>query len=219
MAASAALPDIQAQNFFKVLSLIDRTVLPRRLTLTNGASSLVLTVARQCASLTDTGMDTPSGSLEGVAAAIVHLCAGGRPISHRLEPSSRRGSEPAGFPAIAIVHAQAGHVSPDEAGKTRHYLFAKTGWPLALPANASFTAFRAAARIAWTISRWEDRHGGKLSPPMLILAVSEEISEGLSVSVEGGLTVTTTPPAQLGHLVSRWRNRPHDDGDGRGRVG
>jgi hypothetical protein len=46
-----------------------------------------------------------------------------------------------------------------------------------------------------------------MPPPTLILAISDALKDELSVSVEGDVTITSTPPASLGRLVAGWRNR------------
>ena len=114
--------------------------------------------------------------------------------------SPRRSANP-GFAAIAIVNALSEGAPPGQ------YRFSRTGWPLAAPAGSSFTGLTAAARVASVMSRWRERHGDMLEQPMLLLAVSEGLPGAVSISVEDSLTVTTTPPAQLGQLISRWPNR------------
>ncbi len=207
MMTGASAPSLDAQNFLKVLSLIDRTILPRRLFLFNGAARLVLVAARQRASLVDVTAGKHVSSLESVAAAISRLCIAGHPLAYRLEPVSAGPSAAAGYPAIAIVNAQGPAAGQDDADDMKHYRFTKGGWPLAAPANASVASLAAAARIAWAMSGWQGLGNGKLEPPALVLAISDALPDDVSVSVDGGVTITSAPPTYLGQLVSRWRSR------------
>ena len=193
-------PRLEAQNFLRVLGLIDRTILPRRVFLTNGRANLVLIVARSGASL-----DNPRSagqSLEGLTKAITRFCASGRPVSYRLEPASRA---PSGHAAIAIVNAQDLAERPGENRIVRQYSFTKNGWPLATPPRASFASLMGAAHIARAMASWDARNGNS-AEPTLILAISDGLTEDMSVSLDDRLTITTTPPAQLGRIVSRWRS-------------
>jgi hypothetical protein len=208
MTASPLVPGLDARNYLQVLSLIDRTILPRRLLLTNGSLRLVLTAARQRAWLEDEGGGQII-AVERLAAAIARLCTAGRPIACRMEAAVSAPSPDAGFAPVAIVNAQERpelHDGPDR----KQYRFTASGWPVAAPPAATFASLAAAARIAWTLSGWKAKSSGRLEPPMLLLAISEGFPETLSVSVEGGVAVTSTPPAHLGRLVSGWRQRAGD---------
>jgi len=201
MATGNPASDLGARNFLKVLGLIDRTVLPRRLLLSNGITGLVLIAARGCALLDGRDARSSGASLTDLSAAIVRLCSGGRPVTYRVEPVAPASSAPAGHSAVAIVNAQA----PSAAvGEEDGYRFTPGGWPMAAPEKASFAALDAAARIAEAMARWE---GLDAEGPALILAVGDGAPVPLSVTLQGGLTITTTPPAHLGQIISRWRNR------------
>jgi hypothetical protein len=201
MATDNPASDLGARNFLKVLGLIDRTVLPRRLLLSNGISGLALIAARGCALLDGRDARSAGASLPDLSAAIKRLCSGGRPVTYRVEPVATALSAPAGHSAVAIVNAQE---SLGTVGEEEGYRFAPGGWPLAVPAKASFAALDAAARIAEAMARWE---GLDADGPALILAVGDGAPAPLSVSLQGGLTITTTPPAHLGQIISRWRSR------------
>ena len=204
MATDRPASDPGARNFLKVLGLIDRTVLPRRLLLSNGMSGLALIAARGCALLD--GRDARSGgaSLPELSAAIVRLCTAGQAVTYRVEPVATVPSLPSGYSAAAIVNAQ-DTSAVAVVGEGEGYRFTPGGWPLAAPAKASFAALDAAARIAGALARWD---GLDADGPALILAVAEAAPAPLSVSLEGGLTITATPPAHLGQIISRWRSRP-----------
>lgn len=201
-AADRTWPGLAAQNFLRVLSLIDRTILARRVFLSNGSAKLVLVIARQAASLEIPRPDGPFHALESMAAAITGFCTAGRAITYRMEPASHA---PAGHAAIAIVNAQdpaAGGTQPRGAPR---YCFGKDGWPLEAPPQASFAALEAAALIARTMASWQGFHP-QGAGPALVVAVADGLAQEMSVCVEGGFTLTTTPPAQLGQIVSRWRH-------------
>jgi hypothetical protein len=199
---------IGADNFFKVLGLIDRTIIPRRLVLSNGAADLALLVARQRAVLDGAHSDGRSNSLEITAAAIARFCAAERHVEHQLEPIPRA---PAGYSAIAIVNAQDGTRLGENADGARHYRFAKDGWPLAAPSDANLTSLATAMQLAQAMRGWRGSVVEQLKTPTLLVAISEELVEDVSISAGDSLTVATTPPAQLGRIISRWRNRSNDD--------
>jgi hypothetical protein len=201
MATDDPASDLGARNFLKALGLIDRTVLPRRLLLSNSVTGLALIAARGCALLDRRDARSSGSSLTDLSAAIIRLSAAGRPVTYRVEPVAAASSAPAGHSAVAIVNAQG---ASGAVGEEEGYRFAPGGWPLAAPAKASFAALDAAARIAEAMARWE---GLDADGPALILAVGDGAPAPLSVSLQGGLTITTTPPAHLGQIISRWRNR------------
>jgi hypothetical protein len=210
MATGVSSSGVDAQTFLKVLSLIDRTILPRRLLLTNGSARLALVVARQRASLADAKGGIRQCTEETLASMITRLCIAGAQMAYRLEPISPAPPADAGFAAMTLVNAQDMSEAPDDSLDVNHYRFSKTGWPLAAPAQASVASLEAAARLAWAMAGWQGRHGDKLKSQTLILAISEALPHDLSVSVAGDVTITSTPPAMLGRLVSRWRNRSSD---------
>jgi hypothetical protein len=209
MATGNPSPAIGAENFLTILGLIERTILPRRLLLFNGAADLVLLAARQRASVGGEHPETELASLESTAAAIVHFCATDQPVTCRLEAVARA---PAGYSAVAILNAQGNAGAQGTDGGSRHYHFAADGWPLSAPSDAPFAALAAAARIARAMRGWRALSGGPPETPTLIIATSETLTEDVSVSIGETFTVATTPPAQLGQIVSRWRNRTGDDG-------
>jgi hypothetical protein len=199
-------PGSGAENFLKILGLIHRSILPRRIVLSNGAARLVLQVERARAVLDGASSDRGVEASAGIAAAMGQFCSAGQHMTHRVEQGSRM---PVGFSSIAIVNAQRRDAPSNEG---RHYHFADDGWPLTTPADASFTSLEAAARIAWAMLRWRNASGGLLQAPALIVAVSEDLPADVSVTVGEALAVTVTQPAQLGQIVSHWRNRVGDEG-------
>jgi len=205
MATGNPASDLGARNFLKVLGLIDRTVLPRRLLLSNGVAGLALIAARGCALLDRRDARSSGSSLADLSAAIIRLCAAGRPVTYRVEPVAAAPSAPAGHSAVAIVNAQEPSAPSAAVGEGEGFRFAPGGWPIAAPAKACFAALDAAARIAEAMARWE---GLDADGPALILVVGDGAPAPLSVSLQGGLTITTTPPAHLGQIISRWRSRP-----------
>jgi hypothetical protein len=202
-----ASASIHAQNYLKILGVINRTILPRRILLANGTARLSLLAARQCATLDEAGGDPEAGSLDHLAGSLAHLCAKDFPVTYKVEPLAVPVADFTGFPAIAIVNAQHSPGEPRAVPDPKIYRFAKSGWPLSAPANATFASLAAAARIAWAISGWQGLQDEKMPPPTLILAISDALKDELSVSVEGEVTITSTPPASLGRLVAGWRNR------------
>ena len=203
--------DAGAENFLRVLGLIDRTVLPRRLVLSNGGSGeLVLLAARQCAALEGGASAVDGGSAEDVAAVIARFCASADGITHHVEPLAQA---PAGYGVAAIVNAQPWAGPDAREGAGRRFRFSAQGWPLAAPSGATFTALEAASRMARAMAGWRSRRKGLLDGPALLVAVSEDLGEEVSIAIDGGLALTAAAPAQLGRIVSRWRNRPSESMD------
>jgi hypothetical protein len=208
MATGESSPAIGAENFLAILGLIERTILPRRLLLFNGVADLVLLAARQRASLGGRPSEAKLPSLESTAAAIADFCVAGQPITCRPESVARA---PTGYSAVEILNAQGQAGAQGSDGGSRHYHFADDGWPLSAPSDALFASVAAAARIARAMRGWRAL-SGEPEAPTLIVATSDTLTEDVSVSIGETLTVATAPPAQLGQIVSRWRNRTGDDG-------
>lgn len=206
MSADRPRPGVPVQNFLKVLSLIDRTIIGRRISLRSGKTELVLRVARQFASLEQTGTAADTNSVEHVLAALIPLCRQECPITYHLEPCPEAFGRDEGVSATALVNAQMQESAEGINDPPKQYNFTKDGWPLSVPPDSSYASLEAAARIAFAMSGWEGLHDGKLKPPTLILAISDDFPEDISVSVDGAVTITSTPPSLLGHFVSRWRN-------------
>jgi hypothetical protein len=200
-------PGGRAETFLKVLRLIHRSVLPRRIVLSNGEARLMLQAERARAVLDGAPADGSPADMSGrVAAAIGQFCAAGGQVTHRVERASQ---VPVGYSPIAIVNAQSTSSGASDAG--RQYRFADDGWPLGTPADASFASLEAATRIAWAMLRWRRASGGLLQAPALIVATAEGLPEDVSVTVGDGLAITVTRAARLGQAVSRWRNQAGDE--------
>src|SRR5689334_15680076 len=158
----------RAETFLEVLRLIHRSVLPRRIFLSNGGARLTLQAERARAVLDGAPADgSPADMLGSVADAIGQFCSAGREMTHRVERASQ---VPAGYSPVAIVNAQTA-IAVSVAG--RQYRFADDGWPLATPADASFTSLEAATKIAWAMLRWRRASGGLLQGSALIVAAAE----------------------------------------------
>jgi hypothetical protein len=187
-----------ARNFMKVLELINRTILPRRLSLSNGTTWLVLIAARQQAWMESAG----THSAADVAKAITNLCAPGDPVRWGIEALE---TEPKGqgHSAIAIVNAQAGTALTLD-GVVADYRFRDDGWPLVAPTGATFASLNAASRIAAAMSRWTPEAKGEGTT---LFALAEGLPQAVSVAIDGGPAIISTPPGQLGQIVSRWRGK------------
>ncbi|NJM33722.1 MAG: hypothetical protein HC850_02320 [Rhodomicrobium sp.] len=210
-----ALPDksLDAQNFLGVLGLIDRTVLARRLLLSNGAARLVLIAARRCAALPDGAPDSQGASAQSLMNAIGRLCAAGRPVTYRVEPAAEPSPGKA-FPAIAIVNAQDRPEAREDDADFHHYRFFTNGWPIAAPMQGSFSSLEKAAKIAWSLLSWQSQQEKTLNSRTMILAISDSLPYDISITVNETLTFASTPSARLGQLVSLWRNRPSEGSPG-----
>jgi hypothetical protein len=199
-------PDARAQNFLKVLTVIDRTILPRKVLIGSGSDSLALMVSRQRAFRPEWRNPAASGLLQGLAASIVEICQRPRPVAIRVEPASARPVEGMGFTAIEIVNGQERRPDEGEAIELRNYRFGENGWPLAAAPGSSMAMLMAAAGFASALSAWQGRHRDKVVSPMLILGVSQSAMSDLSVAVGDDMVVARAGLAQLGQIVSQWQS-------------
>jgi hypothetical protein len=199
-------PDIQAQNFLKILGVIDRTILPRKILITSSSNSVTLMVSRRRASIPDWGEPASPERLQGLTWAIVAIAQDARPIVICLEASPPTPATAIGFTAIEIVNAQTPDAAHGDLIDLQNYLFTPSGWPLAAPPGASVPTLAAVARFACAVSNWQGRHLDKVKPPMLILAVSATTTSDISVSVGQDVVVAHASPAQLGQIVSKWQS-------------
>lgn len=206
MVETVSQASLDAQNFLGVLGLIDRTVLARRLLLSNGSARLVMIASRRHAALPNGSSGAQEASAQNLVNAIARLCTAGRPVTYRVEPAASDLSPATGFAAVAIVNAQDRPEARDDDINIHHYRFSKSGWPIAAPAKGSYASLQKAARIAWSLLNWQRQHEKALNSRTMILAVSDSLPHGISISVSETLTFVSTPSARLGQLVSLWRN-------------
>lgn len=201
-----ALPDVQTQNFLKILGVIDRTILPRKVTIANGPASLPLIVSRRRAFSVEWRAAAAESLVQSLASAIAGVARGDAPVAIRVEATSAPPTDRAGFTAIEIVNGQTdGPVA--EGGIDFHsYRFDRTGWPVSTAPESSFAMLTAAARFASDMSGWQWRHQDKVASPMLILAVSPTAAPDLSVSIGNDVVVARAGLAQLGQAVSKWQS-------------
>jgi hypothetical protein len=210
MSSRSPSKSIAAQNFLSVLRLIDRTIIPRLIVLNNSKITLELVVARQRASVKNRSGEVSSPA--DLLAAILALCTGDYPITYRLETCVEPASMHNACTVAAIVNAQSqgDDAQADDAAKS--YRFSKRGWIHSVPPDSTYASLEAAAHIASRLSTWTDLNDQTSERPPLILAISEEIPHETSISVEGAVTVTATPPSLLGKLVSQWRSQASPNG-------
>ena len=211
-----ALLNIQAQNFLKILAVIDRTILPRKVLITNGSNSLTLTVSRRRASISDRAERTPLEHLQGLTSAIVAIAQHAQPIGIRFEALPQMPGKTPGFNAIEIVNAQGSDSRHGELIDLQNYQFTSSGWPLIAPPTTSVAMLTVAARFALAVSNWQRRHLDEVKSPMLILAVSPTATPDISVSVGRDVVVARAGLAQLGQVISKWQSeQKHNEKAGR----
>ncbi|MBX2806555.1 MAG: hypothetical protein KTR19_11330 [Hyphomicrobiales bacterium] len=201
---------IAAQNFLSVLRLIDRTIIPRLIVLNNSKTTLKLVVARQRASVKNRSGEISSA--QDLLAAILTLCTEDLPITYRLEAIPEPDSIENAHTAAAIVNAQSqsDDAFADELAKA--YSFTRNGWILSAPPDCAYASLDAAARIATKAAGWAKLDDQGSNNPPLILVISDHLPDERTVSVEGAVTITATPPSLLGKLVSQWRSQSYKDG-------
>jgi hypothetical protein len=195
--------------FIALLALIDRTVLPRRMTVSNGWSELSLGVAEGRARLLDgaAAQDNANGAGAEVASRLADLCSPARPLKYSLAASDPQA--PTGYSIAELVNAQAATLAEPrrafEVGSDG-FGFDADGWPLAMPEHAGAQALIASWRTAIWTRNWHKRSEAVLGGNMLMVATVGDRPHRWAIhSSQGGAEISAIAPEDLGRLVSRWR--------------
>lgn len=195
--------------FIALLTLIDRTVLPRRMTVGNGWSELSLGVAEGRARLLNVtaGHGNGGDASAEVASRLAALCTPARPLKYSLAAWEQQ--PPAGYSIAELVNVQAKALSDArrafEVG-TDGFGFDADGWPLAMPEHAGAQALVASWRTAIWTRNWHKRSEAVLGGDMLMVATVGDRPHRWAIhSSQGGAEISAIAPEDLGRLVSRWR--------------
>jgi hypothetical protein len=191
-----------ARNFLRVLNLIDRTILPRRIVISNGVSELVLHVARR------RWLATPAVA-DVQARKLMEFCAMSKAISHRIEALPK--ADPGSGLAAADLAEAALRTSPSApTADSEAYAFSSEGWPVAKPSSASPETLLKAWMLADALTHWHARHQSALSSPALLVAVAPDSHGEMTIELGCGLTASATAAQGLGQLIARLRSRDRD---------
>lgn len=198
--------------FIALLALIDRTVLPRRIAVSNGIAELLLGVADGKVRLLSSGAaeaDGTRGSAE-TARRLSELCTPARPLSYSLGPWTPQGAS--GHSIADLVNAQG---DDDARGEHRRadfhvgaegFEFNAEGWPVSMPDHASGRALVAAWRAHLWMMTWKSRSRTVLGGEMLIVATPVKGPHRWAIHASpAGVEISAVGQEELGKLISRWR--------------
>jgi hypothetical protein len=195
--------------FIALLALIDRTILPRRMTVSNGWSEVSLGIAEGRASLVNGSgpQGNGSGACADLAARLAALCTPAKPLKYSL--AAWDAQSPAGYSIAELVNSQstAGGASRDAfRAEADGFGFDADGWPLEMPEHVGAQALIASWRTAIWTRNWHKRSEGVLGGDMLIVAtVGDRPHRWALHSSQAGAEIRAIVPEELGRLVSHWR--------------
>lgn len=198
-------------SFIVVLSVIDRTILPRSITFSNGATSLKLAVAERKARLLDHSRHV-EGSADGCAYLMRQLTSLCRraPIRHTIRSMNRTNAD--GYRIAQLVNSQ--YPAPlsstfDNAFAhmvSNRFSFDQKGWPVAMPADAPAGALDYAWRSNLQMRRWLENARKACGSNVLMITTSRENLAKIAVHASPThtdlLPVNTT---EMGQLISAWK--------------
>jgi len=193
----------RAAQFLLVLSLIDRTVLPREIAFMAGEDSLVLMAAERRAQLAS-GQPLTARDL---SARIVRFCQTTSTVQHKVRAAT---TLPLGFGAAELVNAQEWGV-PGSAGASSLpmqvdvFSFDAHGWPVRMPEGTDAKALVSAWLLHLWMQRWLKRRTGIFGDRVLLAT-----SAGTAREVAFHLSPETTDimavgPSELGRFLAAWR--------------
>lgn len=194
--------------FITLLALIDRTVLPRRITISNGWSELSLGVAEGRARLlADAPAGGKSGMSEDVVGRLAALCAPAKPLKYSLGAWNAASAD--GYTIAELVNAQTAAAAEAREAfgvGADGFSFDPDGWPLVMPQQAGAPALVASWRTAIWMRNWHKRSETELGGDMLIVATVGDRPHRWAIhSSHAGAEISAIAPEDLGRLVSRWR--------------
>jgi hypothetical protein len=190
----------KAAQFILMLSVIDRTILPRRITFTNGRSRLDLLAADRKASFTDDGEGTD------VTARMVAFCLEATALKHEVR-AVKGGA--VGQTISELVNAQpipganGQNAIPRDLGG---FKFDERGWPLRMPEDAGAKALVSAWLVYLWMQNWLKRREEMLGDAVLMVTTEGTRSRELAFHFSPKTTdMMSLGPGELGRLLAAWR--------------
>jgi hypothetical protein len=201
--------------FVAMLSVIDRTALPRRIVFTNGIGELALDVVQRRMRLISGAPERGGSELSRsqAAAQLAVFCEPARPVSYGLRAIPAPRSD--GYSIAELVNAQSqSHASAElpeglqDSSRRHNFGFDQAGWPLSMPANATAKSLIAAWRANIWMQGWVQRNQNMLGGEILVVAAPAERSYRLSyLSSPGGSELKVFGSENLGQVISEWRSQ------------
>lgn len=197
----------KAAQFILMLSVIDRTILPRQITFTNGRTRLTVNAADRKARLA--GDDAlPNGEADLVH-QMADFCLTANEIKHEVR-AAKAGATASGLTISELVNAQQsesgatfGTAMPREAGG---FKFDERGWPLKMPEDASAKSLVSAWLVYLWMQNWLKRREEMLGDAVLMVTTEGNRSRELAFHFSPGTTdILSLGPGELGRLLAAWR--------------
>lgn len=196
----------KAAQFLLVLSLIDRTILPREIALTAGGESLVLAVAERKAQLAG----GPPLAARDLAGRIVRFCRETAVMQHKVRAVSPVRLVPGALGVPDIVNAQewTGAGSPDDAIlpiDVNMFAFDAAGWPLRMPESADAKAMVSAWLLHLWMQSWLKRRAAIFGERILLATAAGTSREIAFHIAPEKVEIVAVGPTELGRLLASWR--------------
>ena len=195
----------KAAQFILMLSVIDRTVLPRRITFANGRGTFVLAVADRRAQV-DSGAELSAAAL---VARMAGFCMDAHALRHEVRAPEAT-VIPAGFTIgelvnaqpVASIGAEPGAISAARPGFT----FDERGWPVKIPEETSAKSVVSAWLVHLWMQSWLKRREALLGGSVLMTTTTGTRSRELAFRFSPRATeLMTLGSGELGRLLAAWR--------------
>lgn len=198
-------------SFIMILSIIDRTVLPRKITFSNEVSSLKLAVTERRARLLNQSRhneDSVDGSADLVQ-QLASICRRG-PVRYAIR--SLNSSSAHGYSIAQLINSQylarPCHAFDDAFVHTisDRYSFDQMGWPIAMPSNASAGALENAWRSNLRARRGLESARKACGSKVLMIMISPDASAKIAVHASPTrIDLLQLNAADTGRLISTWK--------------
>jgi hypothetical protein len=195
----------KAAQFILMLSVIDRTILPRRITFTNSRSRLTIIAADRKARLADA--DELGDSQTDLTSQMVDFCLKASALKHAVR-SAKPGA--AGVTISELVNAQRiGSGATAESSiprETGGFKFDERGWPLTMPEDASAKSLVSAWLVHLWMQSWLKRREEMFGDTVLMVTTEGNRSRELAFHFSPRTTdIMSLGPGELGRLLAAWR--------------
>jgi hypothetical protein len=199
-ALSRPLP-AKAAQFILVLSLIDRTVLPRQIALLAKEGSLVLLAAERRAQLAN---GEPL-SARDLVARIAGFCRTAASLRHKVRAAR---AAPLGFSVAELVNAQDWGASGAFGLETGAEVFSfdDHGWPAKMPEEADVKSMVSAWLLHLWMQGWLKRRAGAFGERVFVATTAGNNAREFAFHLSPEKTdIITVEPRDLGRLLAAWR--------------
>lgn len=196
----------KAAQFILMLSVIDRTILPRRITFTNGHGRLGMIVADRKAQLVEE--DVAESSAAELTGRMVNFCLEASVLKHEVRAAKPRIA--AGLTISELVNVQpTPELSAAQSGlpgETGGFKFDERGWPLKMPDDAGARSLVSAWLVYLWMQSWLKRREAMFGDAVLMVTTEGSRSRELAFHFSPKTTdLLSLGPGDLGRLLAAWR--------------